>query len=41
MCVAITGAGLGLSFFAPILTAKWKIMKFLPGQAKDYGNKIE
>jgi len=27
MCIAITGGGLGLSFFAPILTAKWNIMK--------------
>jgi hypothetical protein len=27
MCAAITGGGLGLSFFAPVLTGKWGIMK--------------
>ena len=27
--------GLGLSYFTPILTGKCKIMKFVPGPAKD------
>lgn len=35
-CLAITGAGLGLSYLAPVITSKCKIMKLLPGQAEDY-----
>lgn len=30
-CAGITGAGLGLSYFAPIITSKCKIMRLLPG----------
>lgn len=41
MCAAVTAAGFGLSYLAPVATAKWKIMKLLPGSAEDYANKIE
>lgn len=35
-CLAATVAGIGLSYLAPILTSRCKIMKLLPGQAEDY-----
>ena len=35
-CAAITSGGIGLSFLAPILTQKLKIMKLLPGAAEDH-----
>jgi len=33
--------GLGLSYFAPIMTLRCKIMSFLPGYASDYEDKLE
>lgn len=35
-CLGITGAGMGLSYLAPIVTSHCKIMKLLPGSAEDY-----
>ena len=35
-CLGALFGGLGLSYFAPILTSKCKIMKLLPGHAEDY-----
>lgn len=32
--------GLGLSYFAPILTSKLNIMKLLPGRAKSYEDRF-
>jgi hypothetical protein len=32
-CLAATGAGIGLSYFAPIVTSKCNIMTLLPGSA--------
>ena len=35
-CIGAIFGGLGLSYFAPILTSDCKIMKLLPGHAEDY-----
>ena len=35
-CLGALVGGLGLSYFAPILTSDCKIMKLLPGHAEDY-----
>lgn len=40
-CLAMTGAGIGLSYLAPIATSKCNIMKLLPGSAEDYTHKYE
>lgn len=39
--VATLASGMGLSYLAPILTWKWRIMKFLPGPATEYEHKLE
>ena len=42
-CLFSMGAlvfGLGLSFFAPVVTSRFNIMKLLPGPAKNYEDKF-
>ena len=40
-CIGAIFGGLGLSYFAPILTSNCKIMKLLPGHAEDYADQID
>ena len=40
-CIGVTIAGLGLSWLAPVLTAKLKIMVLLPGYAEEYIEDME
>lgn len=41
MCAAITSAGIGLSYLAPMATHKFNIMKLMSGSAEDYAQKID
>ena len=40
-CLGTTAAGFGLSYSAPILTVKCKIMKLLDGDAADYKEHLD
>lgn len=40
-CLATMGGGFGLSYIAPKLTLKCKVMRLLPGYAEEYVDDIE
>lgn len=39
--LAMTGAGIGLSYFAPIIASKCNIIKLMSGSAEDYTHKLD